>query len=992
MLWLRSSVVLLVLWCTCTRVDCVQTCGYQSCNAEKPGMINVHIVPHSHDDVGWLVTVDQYYYQSVQFILDSVLAELTLDPTKRFIVVEVAYFYRWVNELSLEQHQQVFDLVNEGRLEFISGGWSMNDEAATHYLAIIDQHKLGFEFLRDSFGSCARVKAGWQIDPFGHSRELASLFAQFGFDALIFSRLDQQDNELRQVEKRLEFVWKGSPKNIGPSSNLFTSILPYGYSPQDPMHFDVQQIYQPMNTELFADDPALNDYNVDSIVDAAINAINIQATVFATNHLLVPAGGDFNYVSAHFNFKEMDKLIKYVNARQANGSNINFLYSTPSCYVKAVNDDNATWTTKEDDFFPYADSDHSYWTGYFTSRPTVKRYIRVVNGFYQSVKKLATNLLQIGIGRDLLPLADALGAAQHHDAITGTEKQVVAFDYALRLSDGVRNGLDMVNTVYRKLMYKGTFTPPTQEFCPLLNESICDLTRETYMLQATLYNPLARLVEYMVRLPVAGSGYTVIAPDGTTEVEHQLVPGSAQTQTLVFPATLPPLGYATYFVNRQTDVPKKPAEVLDQEKPKAKSSKRSHSSTTNVIQGKYVSVTFDEAGHLAYLTNLESGVTTQLSQNFYFYPGFGQKGQSSGAYIFRPANNTPTSIPLTLWQGTRNGTLVQEAYQQFTDLVSQVVRVYREKRYVEFQWTVGPIPVSDGIGKEVITRFNIPGWGNKGVFYTDANGRELLERKINYRPTWNVTIPEPVAGNYYPITTMISIKNDKNQFTVLTDRSHGGTSLNDGDVELMLHRRLLHDDSRGVNEALNETGSDGRGLVVQGSLYVVLDTIDRSARQYRSLAQELILSPLLTFSTLDVAPADYVKNLNTTVSGLMTQLPPNVHLLSLEPFLEWGPVASPSNTIPLLIRFEHFYEVGEDEDLSKPVTFDIQNIFRAYPINDVYELNLGANIPIEEVKRLHWRTNDASGSDVTSPIRHLNGTVVTLNPMEIVTLQANIQL
>lgn len=71
-----------------------------------------------------------------------------------------------------------------------------------------------FRRLNDTFGSCARPHIGWQIDPFGHSREQASLFAQLGFDGMFFGRLDYQDKNKRLRDKTMEFIWKGS-SNLG---------------------------------------------------------------------------------------------------------------------------------------------------------------------------------------------------------------------------------------------------------------------------------------------------------------------------------------------------------------------------------------------------------------------------------------------------------------------------------------------------------------------------------------------------------------------------------------------------------------------------------------------------------------------------------------------------------------------------------------------------------------------------------------------------------
>lgn len=47
-------------------------------------------------------------------------------------------------------------------------------------------------------------------------------------------------------------------------------------------------------------------------------------------------------------------------------------YSFLSDYVKAVNALNISWSVYEGDFFPYYDGDTSFWTGYYTSRPSLK--------------------------------------------------------------------------------------------------------------------------------------------------------------------------------------------------------------------------------------------------------------------------------------------------------------------------------------------------------------------------------------------------------------------------------------------------------------------------------------------------------------------------------------------------------------------------------------------------------------------------------------------
>lgn len=88
-------------------------------------------------------------------------------------------------------------------------------------------------------------------------------------------------------------------------------------------------------------------------------------------------------------------------------------------------------------------------------------------------------------------------------------------------------------------------------------------------------------------------------------------------------------------------------------------------------------------------------------------------------------------------------------------------------------------------GKEIVTRFSTKIQSNL-TFYTDSNGREMMERIRNFRWTYPYTGEEPQTANYYPVTSRITIKDEELQFSVLNDRAQGGSSLASGQLELMV--------------------------------------------------------------------------------------------------------------------------------------------------------------------------------------------------------------
>ena len=337
----------------------------------------IHLCPHSHDDVGWLKTADQYYdgsrkdiqWTGVANTIESVVDALLQNPKRRFVQIEMKYFSKWFYEQNEKRKNQVRQLVTSGQLEIANAGWSMHDEACPTYEDMINNHMLGQEFVLKEFGVKPRI--GWQIDPFGHSNTNARLFADMGFDAWFFGRMDWADYENRIQNKELEWVWM---PNGDSSKKIFTHKMWVAYGWQPIGQFDVRFANKP-----FISNKKSWSFNGKELADEWLKNMKPKIDSYRSDHIFQPYGDDFAYMNAFQDMTNIDRLIDYINENYSDEYEIR--YSTPSEYIDAIAQENITWPTKYDDLFPYSDFTggdlkSDFWTGYFTSKANLKGQIR----------------------------------------------------------------------------------------------------------------------------------------------------------------------------------------------------------------------------------------------------------------------------------------------------------------------------------------------------------------------------------------------------------------------------------------------------------------------------------------------------------------------------------------------------------------------------------------------------------------------------------------
>ena len=1141
-----------------------------------PGVLNVHLVPHTHDDAGWLKTMDQYLYglnqtiaiASVSAVLDSVVAALAADPARRFAYGEVAFFSRWWDDASEETRESVRRLVQEGRLEvswgrrwglgservapphpptnhphtptlqFINGGWVQHDEAASHFEDMVAQTSRGHAWLARTLHTTPTV--GWQIDPFGHSATHASLLTfDAGFDALFFGRSDYQDLARRATRGDLEVVWRADGAGRGRSGDVLAGAFASGnYGPPPGFNWDWAQ-----GDDIIVDSTCTDVNNVAATVDAFVAAATALAATTRQageasaggRDIMLTMGSDFQYAAARVWYRGLDALIHAANA----DGRVHALYSTPGRYARARADAAAgkggraapptpptpptpplTFPLKTDDYFPYADCPSCYWTGYFTSRPALKKVVRDGGSLLAAVRALAgvdalreavavarerttftgRALAAVSVWRTtaptlppptapraawtaaLDPLAEAAAIGMHHDAITGTARQHVTNDYVKRVAVGVAAVTPLVAGAIGDAAL-GALAPSAAplRLCPAANATSCCISvaasKAGSPFVVLAHNPLARPRAARLRVPVwvgpsggALRNTTLAVFDAASgdAVPSQIVPLSAGARrvrdsvaaadanvaatagdaTLAFVAELGPHASVAFLVEvvgwddpaaaAVTTVVGRWGEKGAVRTPPPTPTPPSILLAPDPTDPSSAALELDGyTGEPAALIS-RGGARSALHLSSHTYnasdgsptPDGRPSGSVSGAYIFRPHSKLAAGAPVV---EVVRGPVVAEA--RFTWPHASVdVALWAGAPDAVAAWTAGPLPW-DGVGREVVVEYatdlleSAGGGGDPtppAILHTDSNGRRLLRRVQDARPSWSLNVAEPVAGNYYPVAALAVVRGDggatpssATSFAVAVDRGQGAASLRRGAIEFMLHRRLAVDDTRGVVEPLSETACGCRscgcgGLAVAGHHVLAVASGDEAgAIAAREAALAASRPVVLVFGEgAAVAAARRANTRLATTPPPVASLPANVHLMSLDPVDGDGGA--------VMIRLAHLYGAnecgsgGKDPPRSdgrtlitpppstacSPTTVDLSAIVPGILFDSVTETTVAGVRRLSEVRRARWPVDGEEASEENSAQPaffecdsgcHSKPLAVTLEPLQVRTFVARVK-
>uniref|UniRef100_A0A4W4H0X6 Alpha-mannosidase n=1 Tax=Electrophorus electricus TaxID=8005 RepID=A0A4W4H0X6_ELEEL len=952
--------------------------------------IQTFVIPHSHMDVGWVYTVEESMHAYASNVYSTVVEELSRVKNRTFIAVEQEFFRLWWGTVASQWHKdQVRQLMQEGRLEFIIGGQVMHDEAVTDVDDAILQLTEGHGFLYETFG--VRPRFSWHVDPFGASATTPVLFTLAGFDAHLISRIDYDLKDDMQKKKKLQFVWRGSP-SLGKTHEIFTHTMDqYSYCTPSFLPFSNRSGFYWNGVAVFPDPPKDGVYpnmslpvtkdTVEPYAQTMVTNIKQRAQWFRTSHVLWPWGCDKQFYNASVQFTNMDILMNYIN-KHGEEFGVTVQYATLKDYFKAIHQSNLTWEVRgSHDFLPYSTELFQAWTGFYASRNVLKGVARRASSLLHAAESLFVQYrigypdgpVQKELALDKLKaLRWAVSEVQHHDAITGTESPKVADMYMEHLTQGMIGVEELLAAMFHLPQKPGIFSANYSS-----NPDNTDSSQDVEQ-HIIVYNPLAwnttTYINISVKFPVA-----LVFDDNGIAVPAQIQPSatSSNDYDLFIVVDLAGLQYRKYLIQFPQSKCNKSSSYGLTHVARVVTFKRRHVSEWKKTGRKLLPV-LNECYKLLFdqETNLLHSITHRLEKNlvrihqdFWEYEANGEvhAGPISDNYIFTAngfAIPAYKSVAMEIIPGKIISEIRQYFYREESDsnytysVVTRVPVGFKDKllcQRLDQSYWVGPLVVNREAVFRTTTSLN-----NNRTVYTDNNGYQMMKRQ-------SASFVFVCAQNYYPMVRGAYIEDDSSRLILLSERAHGVASLNQGQIEVMLHRRLWNNQewNRGYNLTLNDSS------VVRPILWMMLGSPAAVASLFQQGALCLQHRPVVLPIDKPQKPWSQRESWSRSVI-----LPQNLHMQLLS-IPGWSYLPKHSEHLQklssgkgseadfdrVLLRIAHLYEEGEDPVLSRPITINLKEVMQGIgEVKAVKERSLTGTWDISELQRWSWKTENNTSS------------------------------
>ncbi|XP_057575918.1 alpha-mannosidase 2x isoform X8 [Hippopotamus amphibius kiboko] len=732
----------------------------------------------------------------------------------------------------------------------------MPDEANSHYFALIDQLIEGHQWLEKNLGATPR--SGWAVDPFGYSPTMAYLLRRANLTSMLIQRVHYAIKKHFAATHSLEFMWRQTWDSDS-STDIFCHMMPFysydvphtcGPDPKICCQFDFKRLPGGrINCPWKAPPRAITEANVAERAGLLLDQYRKKSRLFRSNVLLVPLGDDFRYDKPQewdAQFFNYQRLFDFLNSKPA--LHVQAQFGTLSDYFDTLYKRTGVepgarppgFPVLSGDFFSYADREDHYWTGYYTSRPFYKSLDRVLEAHLRGAEILyslaVAHTRRSGLASqyplsNLALLTEArrtLGLFQHHDAIAGTAKEAVVVDYGVRL---LRSLVNLKQVIINAAHYLVLGDKKTYHFDPEAPFLQMDDTRlnhdalpECTVIQldsspryVVLFNPLEQERLSVVSLLVSSPRVRVLSEEGQP-LAVQVSPRWSSATEMVpdvyqvsVPIRVPALGLSVLQLQLGLDGPRiLPSSVrvylhgrqLSVSRHEAFPLRVIDSGTSDfALSNRYMQVWFSGlTGLLKSVRRVDEEQEQRVDMEFLIY-GTRSSKDKSGAYLFLPDGEAKPYIPkdppvLRVMEGPFFSEVV--AYYEH---VHQVIRLYNLPGVEGLSLDMSSlVDIRDYINKELALRIHTD-IESQGTFFTDLNGFQVQPRRYLKKL--------PLQANFYPMPVMAYLQDAQNRLTVHTAQALGVSSLHDGEwgtgqLEVILDRRLMQDDNRGLGQGLKD--------------------------------------------------------------------------------------------------------------------------------------------------------------------------------------------